>query len=90
MNDFLAEERRSLTEKRKALASVFPTDSSIITSVEAQLLVTLMHAMRVCQQFSDGVDYVEGMLRKQLIAAIAKRSGPRTSAATWSFTSASC
>jgi hypothetical protein len=76
LNAFLAEERRSLAEKCRALSVVFPKDASLISAVEAGLLVTLLHAKRVCQQFSDGVAYVEDMLRKQLVAAIGKEVTP--------------
>jgi hypothetical protein len=34
--------------------------------------VTLLHARQVSQHWADGVDYIEDMLRKQLIAAIGK------------------
>ncbi len=70
MNSFLAEERRSLRERCQDLLKIFPADAGVITSSEAVLLVTLMHAQAVCQRYQDGVDYVEGMLRKQLCAAI--------------------
>ena len=73
---FLAEERRSLVDKRSALSAAFPRDTTVITAVEAGLLVTLMHVRRVCQAFSDGVAYVEGMLRSQLVAAIGKEVTP--------------
>ena len=76
MNAFLAEERRSLVEKCRALSTSFPRDASVITAAEAGLLVTLLHARQVCQQFANGVAYIEGMLRKQLIAAIGKELTP--------------
>ena len=69
---FLSEERRSLAEKCRALSTMFPKDASVITAVEAGLLVTLLHAKQVCQQLSDGVDHVEDMLRRQLVDAIGK------------------
>lgn len=76
MNAFLAEERRSLVEKCRALSTAFPRDASVITAVEAGLLVTLLHLRQVCQHFANGVGYVEAMLRKQLVAAIGKEVTP--------------
>lgn len=76
LNTFLAEERRTLAEKCRALSTTFPTDGSLVTAVEAGLLVTLLHAQDVCQQFSFAVDFIEDMLRKQLIAAIGKEVTP--------------
>jgi hypothetical protein len=75
-NAFLAEEQRSLTEKGRALAKVFPRDKTLITVVEGTLLVTLMHVRRVCRQHADCVAYIEDMLRRQLIAAIGKEVTP--------------
>jgi hypothetical protein len=82
---FLAEERRSLVDKRRALSAAFPRDATVITAVEAELLVTLLHVRRVCQAFSDGVSYIEGMLRKQLVAAIGKELTPADFSAYMDF-----
>jgi hypothetical protein len=76
VNAFLAEERRSLVEKRRELDTTLPKDASVITSVEAGLVVTLLHARQVCQAFANSVAYIEDMLRKQLIAAIGKEVTP--------------
>jgi hypothetical protein len=76
MNIFLAEQQRSLAAKCSALAKTFPQDNSVITAVEASLMVILMHSARICQQYSDGVNSVEGMLRTQLISAIGKELTP--------------
>lgn len=75
-NAFLAEERRSLAEKHHALAAAFPRDATAITAVEAVLLTTLLHARDVCRAYGGGVGYIEGMLRKQLVAAIGKEVTP--------------
>ncbi|MBA3540908.1 MAG: hypothetical protein H0T79_14950, partial [Deltaproteobacteria bacterium] len=76
MQAFLGEEQRSLTSKCLDLAKVFPRDATVITAVEAGLVVILLHASQVCRHFADGVDYIEGMLRDQLIAAIGKEVTP--------------
>lgn len=73
---FLDEERRSLAEKGKSIDAAYPHDASLITAHEARLLVTTMHARDVCRHFAAGVDFIEGMLRAQLVAAIGKEVTP--------------
>ncbi len=73
---FLDEERRSLAEKRASIDAAFPHDGTIITAHEARLLVTVLHAQEVCRHFAAGVDFIESMLRDQLVAAIGKEVTP--------------
>lgn len=84
-NAFLAEQRRSLAERCAELAQVFPRDASVISVVEATLLVTLLHANDVCQRYADGVNYIEDMLRKQLVAAIGEEVTPADFSAYMDF-----
>lgn len=84
-NAFLAEQQRSLAEKCRALSVAFPRDATVITAVEAGLLVTLRHLQRVCRHYADGVAYIEGMLRAQLIAAIGKEVTPADFASYMEF-----
>jgi hypothetical protein len=87
VNQLLSEQARSLQAKFVTLAALFPpsipTPSSgkagkapIISVAEAKLTVTLMHIMRVGAQFHDSVQFIEEMLRNQLIAAVGKRLQP--------------
>lgn len=74
---FLAEQKRSILEKFSSFDRVFPTGSNkLITSAEANILALVDHAKQVSQYFSDGIEYIEHTLRKQLIAAIGKEVGP--------------
>ncbi len=73
---FLGEERRSLDEKHRSLARVFPRNDTVITVVEATLLVTLLHVRQICQHYANGVQSIEELLRRQLIAAIGKELTP--------------
>ena len=83
LNAFLAEQKRSLNEKTDELEAAFPggkkkgflgrmKTGTLITYFEAKLVITTLHGKRVCQSYSDGVDFIESMLREQLIAAIGK------------------
>ncbi|MFO0547088.1 MAG: hypothetical protein U0271_01805 [Polyangiaceae bacterium] len=68
----LREQQRSLQQKCKELTRVFPQDGGLVTALEASLLVIVLHARQICQDYADGVGHVEDLLRKQLIAAIGK------------------
>lgn len=76
LNLFLAEQQRTLKEKFDELEKMFPDDKRLITHTEAKILVLLQNLQRICQHYADGVNYVESMLRKQLIAAIGKEVTP--------------
>ncbi len=82
---FLGEQRRSLAERRAQLAELFPRDDTPTSAAEAHLVMTLLHTADVCQGFADGVDYVEGMLRDQLVAAIGKTVTPADFSAYMDF-----
>ncbi len=81
---FLAEQKRSLQEKRDELARVFPAEAAI-SPIEARLIVTLLHAGRVCGAVWQGLDYVEGLLRQQLVSAIGKELTPADFSAYMDF-----
>eukprot|EP01104_Vermistella_antarctica_P016952 TRINITY_DN590_c0_g1_i2.p1 TRINITY_DN590_c0_g1~~TRINITY_DN590_c0_g1_i2.p1 ORF type:complete len:948 (+),score=314.10 TRINITY_DN590_c0_g1_i2:144-2987(+) len=72
INGFLSEETRSLAARFTALTKTFPSKGGLVTVAEVHLVVALAHVSTVVQHYSDGVDYIEDMLRKQLIAAIGK------------------
>ena len=79
INRFLQEQQRSVAEKFAELGKAFPEvgkDAKLITVQEARLLVVMMHARAVSQHWADAVEYIEDMLRKQLIAAIGKELQP--------------
>lgn len=76
LNRFLDEQKRSLTEKCAAMAKVFPDGGALVTVAEANLLVTVLHAKDITGHYFDGVNYIEAMLRKQIIAAIGKEVTP--------------
>jgi hypothetical protein len=69
---FLDEQIRGLREKFSEFDIMFPNDGKLITAQEARIVLVFMNIMRACQHFLDGVEYVEFMLRTQLISAIGK------------------
>eukprot|EP00026_Physarum_polycephalum_P001947 Phypoly_transcript_01950.p1 GENE.Phypoly_transcript_01950~~Phypoly_transcript_01950.p1 ORF type:complete len:961 (+),score=229.34 Phypoly_transcript_01950:117-2999(+) len=72
INSFLAEQSRSLDEKRKELAKVFTENEKLVTLTEANIIVILQHLRYVGSAYVEGVNYIEDMLYKQLVAAIGK------------------
>merc|ERR1712137_914227 len=73
---FLEEQMRTIKDTFTKLEKTFPKDTSLVTFPDSKILVILLHAKFVCQSFSDGVDYIELMLRKQLVSAIGKELSP--------------
>lgn len=73
---FLKEQVRSLEERFAEFNKMFPDDGKLITVFEASILVVLLHAQKITTHFIDGVEYVEDMLYKQLLAAIGKEVTP--------------
>jgi hypothetical protein len=74
VSQLLSEQVRSLEEKCKSMSKVFASSSStsIITETEACLLVVLRHASDVAEYYADGIQFIENMLRDQLVAAVGK------------------
>lgn len=76
VNAFLEEQLRCLSTKRQHLAQSFPANDSVITVDAMHFMLALKHARQICRDHSAGVDYVEDMLRQQLVAAIGKVLSP--------------
>ncbi len=85
LNAFLEDQKRSLTAKCVELGRVFPPDAAAISAAEARLVVTLLHAARVCASTWHGLEYIEKMLRDQLVAAIGKELTPTDFSAYMDF-----
>jgi len=77
VNLFLAEEQRGLVERQEELQKCLPRADAIATVAEATLRETAQHCVAVCEQLGSALDYVEQMLRTQLIAAIGKEVTPQ-------------
>jgi len=76
-NRFLSEEVRQMQERRENLTKAFGADgTTLTTAAQAVLVVTMSHCSDVSAYWSQAVDYIESMLRKQLIAAIGKEVMP--------------
>jgi len=74
-NRFLAEEMRRLREVREEVAQILP-DTTSASASEGRLAVAMWHCADVCLQWADTMDYIEHMLRAQVIAAIGKEVTP--------------
>ncbi|CAK0819700.1 unnamed protein product [Prorocentrum cordatum] len=78
MNLLLEEEARALRQKSAALAEALPSADGgrLATAAEARPAATLAHCASVCSQLAAAMDYIESMLRSQLVAAIGKEVTP--------------
>mmetsp|Transcript_37829 Transcript_37829/g.100542 ORF Transcript_37829/g.100542 Transcript_37829/m.100542 type:complete len:938 (+) Transcript_37829:111-2924(+) len=70
----LSEQVRSLRERLAAVEGMFPRpeELKVISCAEGKILVCLRHVRDVCDQLQTCADYVEHMLRKQLVAAVGR------------------
>jgi len=78
LNLLLKEQCRSLDEKNRVLKDCFPSndENNIISYTEAYIAMLLLHTKEISVHFVDGINYIENMLHKQLVAAIGKEIQP--------------
>ena len=80
IDKFLNEQTRQLDEAKESMAKMYPSsdkDDKIITATEASLALLWHHTQFLTIAYGTGIDYIEMMLRKQLIAAIGKTVGKK-------------
>jgi len=75
-NTFLSEEYRSMSVKLSDVAQTLPSDDSLITTSNGSVCVVLRHCMKVCAAMGESLNFIEQMLRKQLVDAIGKHVTP--------------
>jgi hypothetical protein len=77
VGEFLQEQCRSLDEALEGLSRLYPAKQLIklISAAEASLVLICKHMEHLTIQYHDGIDYVENMLKHQLIQAIGKEIG---------------
>ena len=85
-DELLNEQRRSLTNKCNAVAALFASNfNGIYGPDEAKLMVVLAHLAQVAQFYREGVDFIEHMIRSQLVAAVGKELTARDFAQYMTF-----
>jgi len=75
IDKFLNEQIRQLDDGKVSMGKMFPASDEadkIITATEASLALLWHHTQFLTITYGTGMDYIEEMLRKQLIAAIGK------------------
>ena len=80
IDKFLNEQTRQLDEAKESMTKMFPSSDKgdkIITATEAFLALLWHHTQFLTIAYGTGMDYIEEMLRKQLIAAIGKTVGKK-------------
>jgi len=75
-NRFLSQQRRSINEKMETFRTIFPDNGKLITFNEGLIILLTLHTAQISQHYVDGVNYVEQMLYRQLLAAVGKELTP--------------
>ncbi len=76
LGELLHEQKRALDEKLGSLSKVYPADVKLFTVAEATLSLAARHQVNLAEAVFDGLNYIEDMLRKQIVAAIGKEVQP--------------
>lgn len=80
VNLFLKQQKSTLTNKLVQVAKIFPAseskESKLISYSECALIVNLCHLRDLGKNYIDAVNFIEEMLRSQLISAIGKTLSP--------------
>lgn len=76
MDKLLGEQVRTIDQATKLIGKQFPgpqdTLTFLVSTAEAKLVLMCCHLEQLGRQYEDSVDYIEDMLKKQLVAAIGK------------------
>lgn len=75
LNAFLAEEQAGFQAVARQASDSFParTNTSVkVSVVEVMLTTSLSHQQQIVASYKGGIDFIEGMLTTQLVAAIGK------------------
>ena len=70
---------QSMDQSLNGLSQVFPPSqlSKLVTLSEASILLLCRHLLYLINQYQNSIDYVEGMLKRQLVQAIGKEVNSR-------------
>ena len=82
---FLREQVRSLKEQHGRVHSILPESKTVISAAEGCLLITSKHGIEVANAYSEGVEFIEGLIRSQLVASIGKAVGVKDISAYMRF-----
>lgn len=74
VGEFLGEQNRSIDEAIELMAKVYPPRQlvKLVSIAEATIVLMCQHVQHLTLLYQDSVDYVEDMLKQQLIQAIGK------------------
>ena len=85
INPFLAEQLRSLKEEHGKVRSILPESKKVISAAEGCILITSRHGVNVANAYTEGIDYIEALIRTQLVSAIGKAVGVKDISAYMRF-----
>ncbi|CAE7031310.1 sas6 [Symbiodinium natans] len=84
-NGLLSEETRTIKDQQGNISEALPGNEGVYTHVDCVVHLILRHCENVAKRWGDLVEYVEAMLRKQLVDAIGKEVTPALFAAYMRF-----
>eukprot|EP01032_Pedospumella_encystans_P016639 gene16639-18976_t len=80
------EQRRTLESTCNNLADLFPSDHNGVFGVEqAKLMLVMAHVSQIAQFYRQGLEFIEHMIRQQLVAAVGKELTARDFAQYMTF-----
>lgn len=77
MVKFLQEQNSTINQKLQNSLKVYPDGSNLISQKEAKICIILNQIQNISMYFIESMNYIESLLKKQLIAAIGKEIGPK-------------
>jgi len=76
LNRFLDEQKRTIAEQFARVSQTLPHDKELITAAEGNILSIMDHFSAIAESYSSSIEFIETMLRQQLVAAIGKEVNP--------------
>eukprot|EP01032_Pedospumella_encystans_P016785 gene16785-19135_t len=90
VSSLLAEQQRSLHERCSVIAALFEIDTTVNTATvfratEATMLLAVVHLQSLVESHRAGYDFIEDMIRQQIVAAVGKELSTRDFAQYMTF-----
>jgi hypothetical protein len=76
LDALLAHQGRTLEQAHDEIAKLFASDDTLVSRGAAEMVVLSVHGMAIADSYARSATYLEGMLERQLAAAIGKELSP--------------
>ena len=75
--EFMNEQELTIQAKENEIKQNFPKESGLICQLECIIVVFNYHCQSIVQYFIDGIQYIEEVLRRQILSVIGKELTPQ-------------